>query len=171
MTLTMCDQVAERIALGEPIAELSEHAATCSSCRGVIAMPTQLVATRHAVDPGLGFSARMTVGAQHLLTVRRRRRVAAGLAAAVASGAFAVFAVTRTPTVAEPPRPTVATQDLKPDTKLDPRLDPPTEVTDDDLTAIVQLADVDQSMRMSAQWRKIKKPLAPYKKLLKGVEP
>lgn len=168
MTLSMCDQVAERVALGEPLDEVSEHTAGCASCQRLLAVSSQLGATHHAVDPGLGFSARMTVGAQHRLAVRRRRRLAAGLAATVASGALGVFFVTHTP--AESPRP-VATQPT-------PRPQPPApetpeapELTDADLAALVQLADVDRSSRLSADWKTIKKPLAAYKKLLKGVEP
>jgi len=62
MTLSVCDQVAERVALGEPLGDLTEHAEGCASCKNLIAMSSKLGATRHAVDPGLGFTARMTVG-------------------------------------------------------------------------------------------------------------
>lgn len=171
MTLPLCDQVTERTALGEPLAELSEHAATCPRCQRLVSMPSQLGAAHHAVDPGLGFSARMTVGAQHLLTVRRRRRLAAGLAATVASGAFGVFLVTRSPE--DRPMAKALATDLRGsgDRANEADRDPPTAVDDDDLAAIVSLADVDQSMRLSARWTEIKKPLAPYRKLLKGETP
>jgi hypothetical protein len=175
MTESMCDQVTERVALGEPLAELSEHVSSCSSCQGVVAVSSQLGATHHAVDPGLGFSARMTVGAQHRLGVRRRRRLATGLAATVVTGAFGVLIVAHAPagSPGEPPR--TATQRPEP-----PRLEQPDQPdrepprasdTDADLAALVQLADVDRSARLSAPWRHIKKPLAPYKRLVKGVVP
>ena len=162
MTLSMCDQVAERLALGEPLAELSEHAASCASCQGLVSVSSRLGATHHAVDPGLGFSARMTVGAQHRLAERRRRRFAAGLAATVATGAFGVFLVARTP--GEPTsQPTIARPQPDPkDTDDNPSVTP----ADDDLAALVQLADTDRASRLSAHWRHIKRPLAPYRKLL-----
>src|SRR4051812_49778261 len=93
MTEAMCNQVAERLALGEPLGELSEHVSGCASCQGLVAVSGRLAATHHAVDPGLGFSARMTVGAQHRIGVRRRRRLAAGLAGSVATGRFGGFLV------------------------------------------------------------------------------
>ncbi len=169
MTLSTCDQVAERLALGEPLDELSEHAATCAGCQGLLAVSSQLGAARHAVDPGLGFSARMTVGAQHRLVVRRRRRLAAGLAATVASGALGVLLVAHAP--AESPRVVTTQPAPTPTTHQDvPEPEPPS-ATDDDLAALVQLADVDHASHLSADWKTIKKPLAAYKKLLEGVEP
>jgi hypothetical protein len=41
---------------------------------------------------------------------------------------------------------------------------------DDDLRAIVKLANTDRSMRVSADWKSIEKPLAPYGALLRGVD-
>jgi hypothetical protein len=166
MTEAMCDQVAERLALGEPLGDLSEHVSGCASCQGLVAVSGRLAATHHAVDPGLGFSARMTVGAQHRIGVRRRRRLAAGLAVSVATGMFGVFLVTHHPST-EAPRPTMKNQ--RPE---QPEPPPPSEpATDDDLAALAQLGDIDHASRLSADWRFIEKPLAPYKKLVKGVEP
>jgi hypothetical protein len=172
----MCDQVTERVALGESLGELAEHAAACPTCQRLAVVSRQLGqlgrlgrlgVMHHEVDPGLGFSARMTIGAQHRIAVRRRRKLAAGFAATVATGAFGVFLVTRTPDVTPPPahEPTMS-QPAK-----SPEPDSPTAATDADLATLVQLADVDRSSRISAKWPRIKKPLAPYKKLLKGVTP
>jgi hypothetical protein len=163
MTLSLCEQVAERVALGESLGELAEHVESCTSCRGLVAISGKLGAAHHAVDPGLGFTARMTVGAQHRLAVRRRRRIAVGLAATVATGAFGVFVVTR----GHEPEP-VAFQ--LPELRM-PQPEQPTPPDDEDLAALIQLADVDHASRVSAPWSEIKKPLAPYKKLLKGVVP
>jgi len=178
MTLSPCDQVAERLALGDPLAELSEHAASCAHCQGLVSVSSQLGATRHAVDPGLGFSARMTVGAQHRIGVRRRRRLALGLAATVASGVVGVFVVTHAPPAhrAEPAMAqlTGAIKEGANDHGRDPSPDPwraKDSDPDADLTSLVQLADVDRASRLSARWNHIKKPLSPYKKLLKGVLP
>lgn len=176
MTLSPCDQVAERLALGEPLGELSAHAASCSHCQGLVSVSSQLGATRHAVDPGLGFSARMTVGAQHRIVRRRQRRLALGLAATVATGAVGVFVVTHAPAPQHPHEPTMAQPTSLRSAWDDPNPAPdPARAkegsADADLAALVQFADVDRASRLSARWNHIKKPLAPYKKLLKGVLP
>jgi hypothetical protein len=165
--MAMCDQVAERIALGEPLGELDEHVATCESCQRLIALPAKLGATHHAIDPGLGFSSRMTVGAQHKIAARRRQRIAAGLAATVATAAIGAFIVTRTPDEPKNEQAITPTHPIK----LDHENEKPTPAEDNDLTMLVRLADVDRSAHVSARWGHIKKPLAPYKKLLKGVTP
>jgi len=167
MTLSTCDQVTERVALGEPLGELSEHVSTCSSCQGLVAVSSHLGATHHAVDPGLGFSARMTVGAQHRLVERRRRRLAAGLAATVAAGAFGVFLVARTP---EPPGNDQGYALPAPRDHQPTEQDPTNAGPDDDLAALVQLADTGRAARLSAPWRRIKKPLAAYRKLVEDAE-
>lgn len=170
MTLSLCDQVTERVALGDPLGELSGHATTCSRCQDLVAVSTRLGAMHQEVDPGLGFSARMTVGAQHRIAARRRRRLAAGLAVSVATGAFGVFIMTRTPADdAAERRPALALPTPVPDPNQ--KTDPPTTAEDADLAALVQLADVDRSSRLSAKWAHIKKPLAPYKHLLEGETP
>ena len=167
MTLSLCDQVAERTALGEALGELAEHVESCAGCRSLVAMSSKLGAVHHAVDPGLGFTARMTVGAQHRIAIRRRRKLAVGLAATVASGAFGVFVVTRSP---EGPSSKVALKAPAPANPQEPEPQP-VAAEDEDLAALAQLADVDRTTRLSARWSHIKKPLAPYKKLLKGVTP
>jgi hypothetical protein len=168
MTESMCDEVAERLALGEPLGDLSEHVAGCASCQGLVTVSGQLAATRHAVDPGLGFSARMTVGAQHRLGVRRRRRLAAGLAVSVATGMFGVFLAAHHPT-----DPGVQKLDVPKPVAQNPSPEPPRRepATDDDLAALAQLSDVDSASRQSADWGFIEEPLAPYEKLVKGDVP
>src|SRR5690606_16773083 len=112
-----CDQVAERVALGEPLGEVGEHAATCERCKRLVALPVELGAVHRDVDPGLGFSARMTAGAQHRILVRRRRRIAAMSAAAVAATALGVFVMMREPDRASvatnPPTPTNPSHELQ----------------------------------------------------------
>ncbi len=162
--MTTCDSVAERIALGDALGELAEHAASCERCQRIIELPSKLGATRHEVDPGLGFAARMTVGAQSRISARRRRRVATGLAATVAAGALVVFAFTRT--ADRTPDPVVGTDTTT--QAPDPVVAP---TSDADLAALIHLSDVDRSSRLSADWSDIKKPLRPYRKLLQGVAP
>jgi hypothetical protein len=174
MTLSLCDQVAERTALGEPLGELGEHVEGCGHCQSLVAVSSKLGATRHAVDPGLGFSARMTVGAQQRIVARRRRRVAAGLAATVVAGGFGVLFVAHTPeeprqAIAVPLTDTQPTPSVEETDPTDSAEEMPAE--DDDIAALVELADVGRNTRLSADWGHINKPLAPYKKLLKGVTP
>lgn len=171
MTLSVCDQVAERTALGEPLAELAEHVEACASCRGLVAVSNKLGATRHAVDPGLGFSARMTVGAQHRISARRRRRVAAGLAATVVAGGFGVLFVAHNPEPL-PSQPTIARPLHEPERIVDEA--PAAEelpAEDDDIAALMKLADVDHNTQISANWSDIEEPLAPYRKLLEEETP
>jgi hypothetical protein len=169
-----CDQVAERVALGEPLGDVGEHAATCERCKRLVALPVELGATHREVDPGLGFSARMTAGAQHRIVVRRRRRIAGMAAAAVAASTLGVFVLTR-----EPEQRSLATNPpVQPDqnqaAEVPQQPDPwdhnnePDDV-DDDVRALVQLANTDRSSRLSADWGRIGKPLAPYRTLLRGV--
>ncbi|HEY5925218.1 MAG TPA: hypothetical protein VIV11_26225 [Kofleriaceae bacterium] len=171
MSSTTCDQVAERIALGEPLGEAGEHAATCERCKRLVALPVELGATSREADPGLGFSARMTAGAQHRIVVRRRRRVAAGLAAAVAATTLGFFALTREPdrqgVASNPPGPQPAVLNSDNNPFETNETDEP--VGDEDLRALVQLANTDRASRLSANWRDIEKPLAPYRALLRGV--
>jgi hypothetical protein len=166
--MSSCDSVAERTALGESLGDLADHVATCERCQRVVDMPSKLGATRHEVDPGLGFSARMTVGAQQRLAVRRRRRIAVGLASTVAAGAFGVFLMMRTPGAPAPSETPTSSTAIKDDQPKEPVLD---VASDDDLKALVDLADVDRSSRISARWSHIRKPLAPYRKLVEGVTP
>ena len=159
-----CDSVVERVALGEELGELGEHVATCARCQRLADMPGKLGAARHAVDPGLGFTARMTVGAQQRIVVRRRRRIAGGLAATVAAGVLGVFVMTRSPGEAPQERAAIELPKIEKD-------ETPVAADESDLAALVRLADTDRSSRLSAPWRRIKKPLAPYMKLVKGVTP
>jgi hypothetical protein len=163
--MAVCDSVLERVALGDPLGELAEHAATCPQCQRLVAMPKQLGASRHPVDPGLGFAARMTVGAQQRIAVRRNQRIAGALAATVAAGVIGVFAMTRSSSGPTPPQP--AASDPRPH---DPE-DKPVIADQADLASLVRLADTHRSRHLTAPWVRITKPLAPYKQLVKGVTP
>ena len=175
--MTTCDVVAERVALGEPLGDAADHAERCPKCRRLVALPTELGATHREADPGLGFAARMTAGAQHRVVVRRRRRIAAGMAAVVAAAAMGVFFITRTPDAPQlaknpdemtQPQPAVAPHDKN---EKDPWDTDKASDVDEDVRALVQLADTDGASRTTAHWKKIEKPLDPYRALLQGVEP
>jgi hypothetical protein len=167
--MSSCDYVAERVALGEPLEELAPHVAECARCQALVAMPEKLGAARRAVDPGLGFAARMTIGAQHKITVRRRQRLAASLAGTTAIAAVGVFFITRTPDP-EPARPAVVI-DVPSIEKPDVDVQPAAALAESEAITLVRLADTQRSRRLSAHWARIQRPLAPYKKLVKGVTP
>lgn len=162
--MSNCDAVAERVALGEPIGDLADHVTGCARCARVVAMPGQLGATHHAIDPGLGFTARMTAGAQHRIAVRKRRRIVAGGVAMAMAAVVGVFVMTREAPPAKIPE--QAAEVPQP-----PIEDEAAPLADDELEALVDLADTKRSRRLSAHWARIQRPLAPYKQLVKGVTP
>ena len=194
MMTPTCDAVAERIALGEVLGELTEHVSTCERCQRVVELPARLGATRTPIDPGLGFAARMTAGAQHRVAVRRRRRVAVGIASSLAATVAVVVLVTRAGDVdhvdqraAAQPR-TIAeiletALQPAPPLPIEPSLTPaphpddpapPTQTANADLAALALYSDVKRVRRLGAHWTKIERPLAPYRHLvssLKGVTP
>ncbi len=156
-----CDIVAERIALGEPLGDHADHAATCERCREITSMATSLGATHHAIDPGLGFSARMTVGAQNRITVRRRRRIATTAGVTAAAAAAFAFVVTRPTEPKRAPDADVAVSPLKTDVEA------PLPVDDADLAFL--LRDPEATARTTADWNHTTTPLRPYKNLLRGI--
>lgn len=191
--MSPCDQVAERIALDEPLAELTQHADDCPRCQGLLA--AQLMISNHRRDetPAHGFAARMTVAANQRLVVRHRRRVVgyAGLSAAAA--ALVTFFLVREP--AKQAQPPVAASQLKSDSPVeqqdeetpkdpwqsDDRADEdpsevPDEMTDEDDAALDSEPDEDvqalyrmyklHAMPVHAKWKKIEAPLRPYQRLL-----
>src|SRR5258706_2254817 len=152
-----CDTVLERVALGEPLGDVAEHAASCESCRRVVALPVELGQVRRDADPGLGFTARMTAGTQQRVATRKRRRLATGLAFAVAASAAGVVVMTHHS------EPSVATS--KPATQTNPSNPVPTAdepASDEDLQTLLDYADTERSAHLTANWGRIEKPLAPY---------
>jgi hypothetical protein len=171
--MSPCDTVAERVALGQSLGDLAEHAASCARCRRLAALPTELASAHRDVDPGLGFSARITAGAQQRLIARRRHRIAAGVAGMVAAAAAATFLVVHQPEQAiatEPTRLQPAIQHTMPPAD-DPWRDHSHDPVDPDVRALVHFAHVDRSSHVSSRWSELEKPLAPYRVLLKGVDP
>jgi hypothetical protein len=176
MSNPTCELVAERIALGELLAELDAHAQSCERCKRVRELPAKLGATGHAADPGIGFSSRVTAGAQHRIVVRRRRRIAAVSALSVAAAAAMALVVTHH---SEEPGPAFAMPSL--DKYQKPAVAPfkherdpwkPRQVdTDPDVRALVHLADKGRDLHTTADWGRIEAPLRPYKAVLEGKEP
>ena len=180
MSSPTCEVVAERVALGEPLGDAADHAASCARCRRIVALPAELGVVHREIDPGAGFSSRMTAGAQHRVVVRRRRRIAVGLAAAVAASSFGVYAVTRDNTtpaeqnaaIVPPthPLPPAAGGAHDPNDPWGDR-DPADIAANDDLRELARWSDTKRAMKPSAQWRRIERSLAPYEALVEGVEP
>jgi hypothetical protein len=164
---TSCDLVAQCVAFGEPLGALAEHVATCERCQRMVAMPGLLARTRQDVDPGMGFSARMTVGAKHLVQVRHRRRVATALAGTVIAAGLAVYVMARSPSepiaAGPPPQPVETRPAGEPKLDNQPGAD---NGFDPDVAQLVHYANTDRNRRLSAKWTRIEKPLAPYRKLL-----
>ena len=166
--MTPCDQVAERLAVGDALGEtLDAHVATCPACSRLLRVPGLVASTARATEPAPGFSVRVTAGARRRIAVRRRNRVAL-----LAAAAAAVLLVGGTAALrpAEPPLP-AAFMTPGEVTPLDrpvaesPDADP--TLTDDELArALVRLADVDAALRPAANWTTIEAPLAPYRALL-----
>ena len=173
--MDICNVVVERIALGEPIDEFASHVVECAACQRIVAMPQQLAAGHQrlrgaSADPGLGFSARMTVAAQQRIGERRRNRLVGMLAASVAVASLAFFVVTRRSSQEAVPENQQAGE--QPSPPIGPEIDDtPAKLDDADLAGLVRLADTRRARRVSAPWRKIEKPLEPYMQLVKGVTP
>jgi hypothetical protein len=162
----VCDIVAERVALGEPLGDAAEHAESCPRCRRLSALPRELGATHSETDPGIGFAARVTAGAQKRIVVRRRRRIAATIASGIAATTLGVLFLTRTSPVHETtPAPATALHQQTPPAPTEP------DKIDEDAAYLVHLARVDRASHASARWHRIEKPLAPYKHLVKGTTP
>jgi hypothetical protein len=172
--ISSCDLVAERVALGEPLGDLAEHAASCPRCRRLAALPTELAGSHRDSDPGLGFSARITAGAQHRLVVRRRTRLAAGFGGVVAAAAVVIVVAMRPASdssVANGVPQLPAAHALETHTNPDPWDNPSQDSLDEDVQSLVHFARVERAGHASAHWDRIESPLAPYRELLKEEEP
>ncbi|HEX7703327.1 MAG TPA: hypothetical protein VF403_21455 [Kofleriaceae bacterium] len=169
----ICNVVAERVALGEDLGEHEAHTKTCERCMRVVALPSSLVSTGHAADPGMGFASRMMAGAQHRITVRRRQRYTAVASVAAAAAAMIAMFVMREPEVSSvayvPVELLPHLPAISPVTNKDDPWKP--HEADEDVRALVHLANVDRSRHISAHWGRIEKSLAPYRAVLKGSEP
>jgi hypothetical protein len=138
--MSPCDVVAERLATGDPLAELAQHADDCPRCQGLLSVQRSLAGShRSDATPAHGFAARMTVAANQRLVVRHRRRVVGYAALSAAAAAMATFLIVRQPDKAVAP-PVAATQ---------PRLEAPAEPRDpwtsDDAPAAPDEADEDDA--------------------------
>lgn len=177
--MSPCDGVAERLASGEPLAELAVHAEECPRCQGLFA--AQRLLTQRSGDlgePARGFTARMTAVANQRLVTRHRRRVVGYAALSAAAAAMLTFALVREPQKAAP---TMAAQNPY---EAQPVAELPSGGTDEPSPwdAPNAEADADEEVRallvlartyadpVSADWHAIEKPLSAYRQLLRRVE-
>jgi hypothetical protein len=184
--MSICDDVAERLALGEPMAELAQHADDCPRCQSLLSVQRALTTSRRAdATPAHGFASRMTVAANQRLVVRHRRRVAgyAMLSAAVAT--LVTFFVVREPD--KTTSPVAATVPEQPEDRADvpdPWKNPaetPDEVPDPDEPSLEDALEHDEdayalhvlsetaAQPLSADWERIEEPMQPYEELLQQV--
>ena len=166
----LCESVTERIALGEPLGELRDHAATCARCERMLAMPTRIAAATERPDPGLGFAARMTIGAQHKLALRRGQRMAAPAGGSLPAAALG-FALPRSTTPPEPDNRAAIETKVPAPVADQAKNEKPVLVDNPELVQLVNLSDTKRAARESARWGRIRKPLRPYIQLVKGVMP
>jgi hypothetical protein len=88
--MTPCEEVTERLALGEPLGDAEDHVATCPACSRLIALPRLVAASAHAAEPHAGFVIRSTTGARTMprsgAATHRRQRPAAAAAIVLGCG-------------------------------------------------------------------------------------
>ncbi len=161
----MCNLFAERVALGEPPGDLADHATTCERCKRTLVLADSLAMTARAADPGMGFASRITAGAQHRISTRRRQRAAA-LGVVVAVGVAAIVVLFVRPT-AESGSGALPAALVARDPWM-PRIAP---AVDADVRSLVHLANTDRSLHLGARWNRLEHSLAPYGAVLRGTEP
>jgi hypothetical protein len=185
--MSPCDAVAERLAVGDPLAELSEHADDCPRCQGLLAVERALSARASSAEPMQGFSSRMTVAASQRLVTRHRRRVVGYAALSAAAAALVTFALVRepgkpetrtaasVPTPAEEPPPAAELTHQSPKdpwraTAQDPPIvEAPGDPSQDaDVRALLSLSK-HYAEPTTADWDHIGKALKPYRRLLRQV--
>lgn len=174
-----CYGVAERLACGEPLAELAVHADECPRCQSLFA--AQRLLTQRpgsASEPARGFTARMTAVANQRLVARHRRRVVGYAALSAAAAAMLTFALVREPTKAAPTTAArqpyeaqpVAEQPAGGSDEPSPWDSPNAEAeADEEARALLVLART-HAEPVSADWRAIERPLSAYRQLLRRVE-
>jgi len=171
--MTPCDEVTERLALGEPLGDVEDHVATCPACSRLVGLPRLVAASAHAAEPNPGFVIRSTAGARTLLVRRRRNRIIGNGIAAAAVLALAVWAVK------SPIGGTTKQQQLLPGMTQLPHNPEPmnvpsptllTPVTDDVIgTELKTISNFDRVMAPSRQWNKAQTPLSRYRIVVQGA--
>jgi hypothetical protein len=169
--MSPCDEVTERLALGEPLGDVEDHVATCPACSRLIALPRLVAASAHAAEPNPGFAIRSTAGARTLLVRRRRNRIIGNGVAAAAVIVLAVWAV-RSPAakIVSKQQSGVSTLPHNPEPvhANDPTLVTP--VTDQVMSRELRtISNFDRVMAPSRQWNDATAPLSRYRFVVQGA--
>jgi len=171
--MTPCEEVTERLALGEPLGDAEDHVATCPACSRLIALPRLVAASAHAAEPNAGFVIRSTTGARTMLGRRRRNRIVGNVAAAAAVILVGVWAVQSPVTVDKKQQQHQVgmrdpSQNPTPVGDNSPTLDTP--VTNDLIgNELVNISDLDRVLAPSRQWRKVESTLSGYRFVVQGA--
>jgi hypothetical protein len=154
--VTRCSLVAGAVATGTPLTdEERAHVEGCPDCAALVAMPSILARSSRGVEPGIGFSARMQVGARARIITRRRRRTTLSVLGAVAAAIVIFFGVQRIRRVdrAEVAARPAANTPVTPEESARAR-------------DILELTRFDRAMAPAGPWREIKAELDPYRRVL-----
>ena len=154
--MTRCSLVAGAVASGEPLSDAErEHVKGCPDCAALVALPSALARSTHGVEPGVGFSARMQVGARAKIQTRRRRRTAVSVVGALAAAVVIFFGVQRFQRAerAELAALPASQQSVPPEESERAR-------------AHLELTRFDRAMTPAGDWRGIEAPLRPYRAVL-----
>ena len=170
-TAKPCDVVTERLALGEPLADVEAHVATCPACSRLSALPRLVAASAHAAEPRAGFVVRTAAGARTKLAVRRRNRIIMNSTGALAAAAVALL-VLRAPDEGGEFGPLQGAYRAPAQlTPVGDRTDrdlveapTPGTLTDDDVGAeLARISDLDRALAPSPAWDTAEAPLAAYR--------
>lgn len=154
--MTRCALVAGAVATGTPLSDAErEHVEDCADCAALVALPSVLARSAHGAVPGVGFSARMQVGARARIITRRRRRVTVSVLGALAAAIVIFFGVQRIRRVerAELAVLPAGQQSVTPEESARAR-------------ARLELTRFDRAMAPAGDWREIEAPLRPYRAVL-----
>lgn len=156
--MTRCSLVAGAVASGEPLTDAErEHLKDCPDCTALVAMSSALARTARGVEPGVGFSARMQVGARARITSRRRRRVTLTVLGTLAAMVVLFFGGQR------------LQSRERADQQLAAGIQAPTQPREDSARARknpLDLARFDRAMAPAGDWRRIEQPLRSYRAIL-----
>lgn len=170
--MTPCDEVTERLALGEPLGDVEDHVATCPACSRLVGLPRLVAASAHAAEPNPGFVIRSTAGARTLMVRRRRNRIIGNGIAAAAVLVLAVWAVRSPIAGGKHKQPSQQVQvpwrNPEPINVPDPTLLTP--VTNDVIgNELETISNFDRVMAPSRQWNAAQAPLSRYRIVVQGA--
>jgi len=158
----LCNEVAARAAAGEELGEeLRGHASVCDECAAILAIPKglgEISACRAKLEPGPGFTSRVSRSAFRTLDRRRRVRVAGLATAAACACALVVGALTWHLSASSPAD---RQAELAATAPLATAEAPAGEVDAAAAAELASLYDLDSALAYHADWNYIQEPLEP----------